>query len=220
MQGYTGHQIGPSLSGETPYQPAYQEHPSHKNPGSFNQIVIFLLGTLVILLSVAIIVGGAWAWSQINEQETAAAGFQEEARALAIERDEAVGGLQAALGDTDDLRTRLDSAVIDLEAAEEERDAAVSDLTGIEAELAEQERLLSQAREETARQQELAIKLEEIVELDDEIQWLLIDYIDVAWLAFEAETDDDYLFWLEELDYITDDVITLLELRDELIADL
>lgn len=220
MQGYTGHQIGPSQSGETPTQPVYQEYAQHKNPGSFNKIAVFLLGSLVILLSIAIILGGVWAWSEIDEQEAAALGFQEEARALAIERDEANGSLQAALGDTDDLRTRLDSAIVDLEAAESERDAVFGDLENIEAEVAEQDRLLSQAREETARQQELAVKLEEIVELDDEIQWVLIDYIDVAWLAFEAETNEDYLYWLDELDFISDDLIYLLDLRDELIADL
>jgi hypothetical protein len=224
---YTGRQIGPSLPNEHGYQTHGEQMIPNQYPGTFNRFAIFILGALVIVMSIALLVGGALAWSKINEYDEAAAGYQRDAQALAVERDQAISDFQAAAADVDELKGQLNATILDLEAVEEERTVALSDLSEIKADFTEQERLLSQAREEFSRQQELTIEAEEyaakldaIVEIDDEIQWLFIDYIELAWWAFETESEQDYIEIMAELEIVTDELIDLLERREQMIADL
>jgi chromosome segregation ATPase len=220
MQDATRHQMGPHFPGDVQhgYVPHYVTGPTPRS--SLERFGLFLLGTLVIILSISLILGGLYARSEINEQESAALGFQEEAGALAVERDELSGNLQAALADSEDMQSRLDAALADAETAEADLQTAIADLESAGVEAEEQERLLSQAREETARQQELAGKLNEIVLLDNEIHWLFVDFIDLTWVVVEAENDQVAMDAATELDYVADDLIALLELREELLADL
>jgi hypothetical protein len=220
MQDLTRHQVGPHLPGNVQHGYAPHHGTGTTARTSLEVFGLFILGTLVVVLSIALVLGGLFARSEINQQESAALGFQEEASALALERDELFGNLQAALADSEEIQSQLDAAVADAESTEADLQAAIADLevAGVEAE--EQERLLSQAREETARQQELAGRLHEIVILDDQIHWLFIDFIDLTWVIIKTDDNQAAIDAATELEFVADELVTLLEQRSDLIADL
>jgi septal ring factor EnvC (AmiA/AmiB activator) len=221
MQGVTGRQLGPFFPEDVLREEVPRPGTGPETQTWMERYSALILGSLVVLLSLLMIVGGAYARSEINQQEAAAFGFQEEARAFALERDDLAASLEAALTQVDEVEAALSTAGIEVDEARADLATALQDIEQIEGRLAEQDRLLSQARAEAARQQETVQGFEAVVALDDDMLQLTMHLTNVVVPALvTAEIPAEFDAALAEWDAVIDELNRLLAIRNEMLADL